>query len=131
MSGGHCWRLDRDIMSNQVAWLLMRLDRDTLGRSAARKKSQLQRAVFFEGDGFLKRHHSHIIIERLGGMSEHELKIKVAALWRKSHWGYKQIDSRRCYEKYGLMKYNFKEGVDALDTRNTYFNKDSCADRDQ
>ena len=110
--------LTREIMESQTKWLLMRLDRIVFGR---RKTRRLERVVFHEGDGFIKRRHTHFVIRVPVGWTPDQLKIEISSLWRPSDWGRPLVHKSDCKQYVGSVRYSTKEGSDAFDPANSEF----------
>jgi hypothetical protein len=104
--------LTREIMESQTKWLLIRLDRTVFGR---RKTRKLERIVFHEGDGFIKRRHTHFVIRVPAGWTSDQLITQISSLWRPSDWGRPLVHKSDCKRYIGSIRYSTKEGADAFD----------------
>ena len=117
-------RINRELVSNQVHWLLRQLDRKVFRSAAGRHNKRLARAVFIEGgEGTDKRQHVHMIIEvpppdRLRGKSFEQI---IKNIWAEADWGWDQARLKPCFYVPGAAGYSFKTGPDAIDVRNCEF----------
>ena len=101
-------QINRELVSDQVHWLLRQLDRKVLKSAATRYNKRLTRAVFIEGgEGTDKRQHVHMIIEiplenRLHVGAFFEI---IQNIWAEADWGWDQADLVPCYYVPGAAGY--------------------------
>ena len=118
---GMSWEpLTREAADQNVRWFLKEVNREVFGHAYKKYGKRLIVIDSAEGgDGSIQRHHRHMLIEKPTRYTDEEWKLLILRAWRKSRWGYRQVEIVRANSRNAVVKYMTKNGGDALCLQNT------------